>query len=154
MRNLLYGFWERILKEWRQVCNSELPVWLWLTLTCHRSQLLTLPTQRRWKRPIFLDLSFESPSGWAPLLAPTVKTLPAMQETQVQSLGGEDPLEREMATHSSILAWIIPRTEEPGRLQSTGLQRVRDDWVTKIFTSLSMYPGITTPYQIFPWSFW
>ena len=51
-----------------------------------------------------------------------VKTLPAMQETQVRSLGREDPLEEEMATHSSILAWEIPRTEELGRLQSVGSQ--------------------------------
>ena len=56
-----------------------------------------------------------------------VKNLPAMQETQVQSLGGEGPLEREMATHSSILAWEIPWTEEPVRLQSMGLQRVGHD---------------------------
>ena len=54
-----------------------------------------------------------------------VKCLPAMLETQVQSLGGEDPLEKEMATHSSTLAWEIPWTEEPGRLQSMGSQRVR-----------------------------
>ena len=60
-------------------------------------------------------------------MAQTVKRLPAMQETQVQSLGQEDPLEKEMATHSSILAWKIPWTEEPGRLQSMGLQRVRHD---------------------------
>ena len=52
------------------------------------------------------------------------QNLPAMQETQVQSLGWEDPLEKEMATHSSILAWRIPWTEEPGRLQSMGSQRV------------------------------
>ena len=52
-----------------------------------------------------------------------VKNLPAVQETWVQSLGQEDPLEKEMATHSSILAWRIPRTEEPGGLQSMGLQR-------------------------------
>ena len=51
-----------------------------------------------------------------------VKNLPAMQETQVPSLGQEDPLEQEMATHSSILAWEIPWTEEPGRLQSKGLR--------------------------------
>ena len=56
-----------------------------------------------------------------------VKHLPAMQETQVQSLGREDPLEKEMATHSSTLAWKIPWTEESGRLQSIGLQRVRHD---------------------------
>ena len=53
-----------------------------------------------------------------------VKNLPAMQETQVRSLGPEDPLKKKMATHSSILAWRIPQTEEPGRLQSTGSQRV------------------------------
>ena len=56
-----------------------------------------------------------------------VKNLPAMQETQVLSLGGEDPLEMRMETHSSILAWRIPCTEEPGGLQSMGLQRVGHD---------------------------
>ena len=58
------------------------------------------------------------------LMAQMVKNLPAMQKTQVGSLGREDPLEEEMATHSSILAWKIPWTEEPGRLQSMRLQRV------------------------------
>ena len=56
-----------------------------------------------------------------------VKNLPAMQETRVQFLGWEDPLEKGIATHSSILAWIIPRTEEPGRLQSIESQRVRQN---------------------------
>ena len=56
-----------------------------------------------------------------------VKHLPAVRETGVQSLGQEDPLEKEMATHSSILAWKIPWTEEPGRLQSMGSQRVEHD---------------------------
>ena len=56
-------------------------------------------------------------------MAQTVKNLPAVWETWVQSLGREDPLEKEMATHSSILAWRIPWTEEPGRLQFTELQR-------------------------------
>ena len=56
------------------------------------------------------------------LVAQTVKNLPAMQGTQVQSLGQEDPLEKDMATHSSILAWRIPWTKEPGRLQSMGSQ--------------------------------
>ena len=63
----------------------------------------------------------------ASLVAQTVKRLPAMQETWVQSLGEEDPLEKEMATHSSTLAWKIPWTEKPCRLQSMGLQRVRHD---------------------------
>ena len=53
-----------------------------------------------------------------------VKNLPAIHETRLQSLGWEDPLDEEMATHSSILAWRIPRTEEPGGLQSVGSQRV------------------------------
>ena len=63
-----------------------------------------------------------------------VKNPPAMQETWVRSLGWEDPLEKGMATHSCILAWRIPWTEEPGELQSMGSQRVVHDWVT--FTSL------------------
>ena len=56
------------------------------------------------------------------LVAQTVKNLPAMQETRVQSLGQEDPLEKRMGTHSSVLAWEIPRTEEPGGLQFVGSQ--------------------------------
>ena len=60
------------------------------------------------------------------LVAQTVKCLPTMRETQVRSLGGEDPLEKEMATHSSTLAWKIP-WEEPGRLQSMGSQRIGHD---------------------------
>ena len=58
-------------------------------------------------------------------MAQTVKRLPAMWETRVRFLGQEDPLEKEMAVHSSTLAWKIPWTEEPGRLQSMGSQRVR-----------------------------
>ena len=63
----------------------------------------------------------------ASLVAQRLKRLPPIQETRVQSLGREDPLEKEMVTHSSILAQRIPWTEEPGRLQSTGLQRVGHD---------------------------
>ena len=65
-------------------------------------------------------LTLDFPGGVA-------KNLPAMQETPVQSLGREDPLEKEMVTHSSLLAWEIPWTEEPGGLQSVGSQRVRHD---------------------------
>ena len=60
-----------------------------------------------------------------------IKNPPAMQETQIWSLGEEDPLEEGMATLSSILTWRIPWTEEPGGLQSTRLQKVEHDWVTK-----------------------
>ena len=57
---------------------------------------------------------------WASLVAQKVKNLPALQETRVESLGGKDPLEEEMATHSRILAWRIPRTEEPGGYSPRG----------------------------------
>ena len=83
-----------------------------------------------------LHQSFSPSNEWASLVAQTVKRLPTMWETWVQSLGQEDPLEKEMATHSSILASKIPLTEDPGRLQSMGSQRVRHDWVT----SLSFFP--------------
>ena len=64
---------------------------------------------------------------WASLVAQRLKCLPGMWETQVRSLGREDPLENEMATHSSTLAWRIPWREEPGRLQSMGSKRVGHD---------------------------
>ena len=76
-----------------------------------------------WGGPIY--------GRWTSLTAQSVKNLPAMQETWVQFLGWEDPLEKEMAIDSSILAWKIPWTEEPGGLQSMGLQRVRHDLATK-----------------------
>ena len=64
---------------------------------------------------------------WASLVAQTVKRLPTMQDIQVRSLDLEDPLQKEMATHSSTLSWKIPWMEEPGRLQSMELQRVGHD---------------------------
>ena len=70
----------------------------------------------------------EPPLIWSSLLVQAVKHLPTMQETGVQSLGQEDPLEEEMANHSTIFAWRIPWTEkEAGGIQSTGLQRVRQN---------------------------
>ena len=66
------------------------------------------------------------------LVAQTVKHLPTVQETWIQSLGWEDLLEKDMATHSSILSWRIPWTEEPGGLQSMGSQRVGHDWATSL----------------------
>ena len=70
----------------------------------------------------FLELLFQNS-----LVAQRLKRLPPMQETQIRSLDWEDPLEKEMVTHSSIIAWRIPWTEKPGRLQSMGLQRVGHD---------------------------
>ena len=76
-------------------------------------------------------------------MAQMVKCLPTMWKTRVRSLGWEDPLEKEMATHSSILAWKIPWTEEPGKLQFMGLQRVGHD---SNFTSLhSTLKGTVVP---------
>ena len=82
---------------------------------------------------------------WFPsLVAQTVKCLPTMREIQVQSLGREDPLEKELATHSRTLAWKIPWMEEPGGLQSMGSQRVRHDWATSLhFLDISIYSGGT-----------
>ena len=73
----------------------------------------------------FLLFVYDSPYLWDSLVVQRVKSLPAMQETRVQTLGQEDSLEKEMAPHSSILAWKIPWTEESSRLQSMGSQRVR-----------------------------
>ena len=78
-------------------------------------------------------------------MAQTVEKLPAMRETQDQPLGLKDPLEKGMATHSSILVWRIPWTEEPGGLQSMGLQRVRQDLVTEhisVIMGFSMSIGV------------
>ena len=79
-----------------------------------------------------LEVSFRIQG--ASLMARMVKNPPTMQETQLWTLVQEDFLEKEMAVRSSILSWRIPWTEEPGRLQSSGSQRVRHDWVTNTFT--------------------
>ena len=98
-----------------------------------------LPTGPRFREheragcPFWKDLKV-SPVSFcnASLVAPTLKHLTAMQETWVRFLGREDPLEKEMATHSSTLAWKIPWTEEPGRLQSMGSKRVGHNWATSL----------------------
>ena len=80
------------------------------------------------------------------LVAQTVKHLPTMRETWVQSLGREDPLEKEMATPSSTLAWEIPWMEEPGRLQSVGSQRVIYDWATSPYLTFSILSDWDLPF--------
>ena len=80
-------------------------------------------SQSQWLYPALFSLLF----GTCLLMAQTVKHLPTMPETQIQSLVQEDLLQKEMETHSSILAWKIPWTEEPGGLQSLGLQRAGHD---------------------------
>ena len=80
-----------------------------------------------WEDPLAKEIATHCSILWASLVAQRLKRLPGMRETRVQSLGWEDPLEKEMATHSSTLARKIPRTEEPGRLQSMASQRVGHD---------------------------
>ena len=77
-------------------------------------------------------LSYPLQYSWASLVAQMVKNPPTMQETWVQSLGWGDPLEERMATHSNILAWRIPWTEEPDRLQSMGQQRDMTEWLNAV----------------------
>ena len=74
-----------------------------------------------------------------PLVAQTLKSLPAVQEILVWSLGWETPLEKGMAIHSSILAWRLPWMEKPGRLQSTGSKRVRHNWATLLSLSFFLF---------------
>ena len=98
----------------------------------NRSPSGPLPGYHQSTSSLYWFVCLDSSYG-ASLMAQQVTNLPAMQETQetwVRSLAWEDPLEKEMAIHSSILAWKITWTEEPGVLQSVGLQRVRHDWVT------------------------
>ena len=131
-------------REKRKECTLHLKtrdniVWSWL-----------------WSPSVYVALSVLHPStvnstyiweilAWS-LVAQTVNNLSAMQETQIRYLGQEDPLEKGMATHSSIFAWRITWTEEPGRLQSTVSQRVGRDWVTNTLPCSMYWPkclGIT-----------
>ena len=85
------------------------------------------------------------------LVVQMVKRLPEIQKTRVQSLGQEGPLEKEMATHSSTLAWKIPWTEEHGRLQSMGLQRVRHGWATSLSFA---FHGVHVPWPVYSFRCW
>ena len=85
-----------------------------------------------------------SPPSVPSWVAQMVKSLPAMQETWVRSLSQEDPLEEGMASHSNILAWRIPWTEEAGGLHSMGMQRVGHDWTTNTFTSAVLSDGYSS----------
>ena len=95
--------------------SSPITLWLLLLVPCSHRCRQTSPWARICQSP--------PPRAWASLKAQMVKNLPAMQETGVGSLGGEDPLEKGMAIHSSIFAWKIPWTEGPGRQQPMGSQK-------------------------------
>ena len=138
------GFWEIlawlekgwcVLEEgrigrWSPRAGAAPPSWMWGALSPSDLGFLLCWDQRP-EIPTSPSAACLHPPGLrspdVPLVAQTVKNLPAMQETRIQSLGWEDPLEEGISTHSSILAWRIPWMEEPGRLQSMGPQRVRHD---------------------------
>ena len=109
------------------VCESLLFPIAYAKVNCETFGFLSI----RYMKMAFQDVDdlflCDNPLPQASLVAQTVKNLPAMQETWVQSLGWEDPLEKGMDTHSSILAWRIPWTKGPDRLQSVGLQTVGHD---------------------------
>ena len=116
---LSMGFYWQDILEWVAISSSRVSSW-----------------SRDWTH-----ISYISCIAGASLVAQSVKNLPVVQETWVQSLGWEDPLEKEMATHFSILAWKISWTEEPGGLQSKGSQRVRHNWVTNTYSCTSCIAG-------------
>ena len=98
-----------------------------------------LVTWKPKERKCMVELCTNQIQKSTSLVAQRLKRLPPIRETRVRSLGREDPLEKEMEIHSSILAWRIPWIEKPSRLQSTGSQRVGHDWATS--------PYLTSPYQ-------
>ena len=116
---------------------------------------------QKWRE--LWDLSLVNSRRGASLAAQRLKHLTPMWETRVRSLGQEEPLEKETATHSSIRAWRIPWPEELGRLQSTGLQRVGHDWATSLhFTSRrrsvsnvqfasSFWTSVNTHWRLWAW---
>ena len=103
-----------------------------MILYMHNQKLIICPTHCDIQPHYLLKPFLNSSPVWASLVAQRLKGLPAMQKTWVRYLGWEDPLEKEMETHSRILAWRIPWTEEPGGLQSTGSQRIGHDWMTSL----------------------
>ena len=130
---------------------------------CYRGQDLTRPNATKMVMPCRSPRAIKrhhrkSVLVATILVAQTVKHLPAMQQTRVQPLGLEDPLEKEVATHSSTLAWKIPWMEEPGDRQSMGSQRVGHNWLTSlsfffVFFSYALC-AVAHPDRTKPWDFW
>ena len=124
--------------------DNHVPYIKWRKTAPHIQCWLNWQKWNPWIRMADSTCPFVWILSLASLVAQRLKRLPAFQETWVQSLGREDPLEKEMATHSSILAWRIPWTEEPGGLQSMGSQRVGHDWAPSLSLMLGRFvPGDT-----------
>ena len=116
--------WEDLLEK-EMATHSNILAWR-IPWTVQPGRLQSMGLQRvghNWVTSLSL---------WASRVAQRLKRLPPMRETWARSLGWEDLLEKEMVTHSSILAWRVPWTEEPGRLQSTGSQKVGHNWATSL----------------------
>ena len=128
----LNRFWYLRLQKWMQKKNIQAYSWKVVGNSIWKFQRGANGHQRRfWVGTWIMGyprISRGLPVIRASLVAQMVKYLPAMRETWIQFLGQEDPLEKEMAIHSSTLAWKTPWTEDPDRLQSMGLQRVGYDW--------------------------
>ena len=123
--------WNHFFKNWNIILLQLTYSTLLVSYVQHSDQYFyRLHTIKSCCNIIVSEVNF--PSGSTSLVAQMVKHLSTMQETHVRSLGREDPLEKEMAVHSSTIAWKIPWTEEPGRLQSMGSQRVGHGWATSL----------------------
>ena len=145
----VHGISQARILEWVAISFSRGSLWLrdWTHISCIGRQILYCwATREAFSSTAeayigagtMVNSLSSSAQNWvqvhqqASLVAQTAKLLPIMQETWVRSLGREDPLEKEMATHSSILAWKIPWTNEHGRLQSVRLQRAGHEWTTSL----------------------
>ena len=134
------------------ITHTHTCVWKWKCSSLSRVQLFCLPSLEGYSPWVTKNWTFtfilNFPDGWASLMAQMVKNLPAVGETQVWSLDWEDPLEKGLATHASILAWRISWTLETGGLQAMELQWVKYDCVTNThtwtFTYIYIYIHIYT----------
>ena len=133
---------------WSQTPREGAPYWTGLySMACKWQKPYSKPLeQKKKKKKVIHWNGTRTAQGF--LVAQMVKNLPAMQETRVWSLGQEEPLEKEMATHPSIIAWRIPWTEEPGGLQPLRLRRVGHDWVTNTHRTVYRTEGKAEDNQV------
>ena len=140
---LTCGFWNSPTPHWAPATTGEDG-----GREDQSAETLAVPCREK-EREVWAEVSLVEEQGrgigdwiWASLVA-QIKNLPATQETWLWFLGWEDPLKKGMAIHSSILAWEIPWTEEPGGWQSMGSQKVGHDWATNTLTSHFFHLGIS-----------